>query len=543
VWKSHHLKSAPARCFRVTCTAFAILGVSLTPRVFAAETPSSAGTEATSPDNNRFDVLEYRVLGNTTLGNRDIERVLYPFLGLKKTLADVELARAALEKAYHDRGFGTVYTDIPEQDVAEGIVRLRVTEGRLHEVRIAGARYFSERKILAAVPSAAVGTVPNLPQLQQELSVVTQQSSDRAVVPVLKAGPLPGTIDMSLNVTDQLPVHGSLEFDNQYTPGTKPLRASASLSYGNLFQRFDTLSFQYQASPQDVSQVNVLAVNYAFGAELGAVHPSVYFINSNSNVPTVGTIGVLGEGQIYGSRFAFPLSAAADASSITLGIDYKHFRETIGLAGTPALRTPISYLNLSLSFGGGWTSGALSESLSVTANFGPRGAVNDSSAFANKRFKGAANYFYVKLGDNLSAHLPWGFTLIARVDGQFTVEPLITNEDFTISGADGVRGYLEAEVLADNGVKGSVQLQSPQPRWHSYLLGDLYLFYDAGRANLIDALPGEPALTTLRSFGAGLDLLPLQKLTGNLSWARPLISGPYTRRGDSRWLFMVRGSF
>jgi hemolysin activation/secretion protein len=71
-----------------------------------------------------FDIHEYRVLGNTTLATRDIERLLYPLLGDHKSIADVEVARTALEKAYHDRGFATVFIDIPEQDVADAVVRL-----------------------------------------------------------------------------------------------------------------------------------------------------------------------------------------------------------------------------------------------------------------------------------------------------------------------------------------------------------------------------------------------------------------------------------
>ena len=37
----------------------------------------------------RFDVMEYRVIGNTVLAGRDIERLLYPLLGTRKTLQDV----------------------------------------------------------------------------------------------------------------------------------------------------------------------------------------------------------------------------------------------------------------------------------------------------------------------------------------------------------------------------------------------------------------------------------------------------------------------
>lgn len=516
----------------------------LTALLALADTVFAADSEPTAAPDSQFDVHEYRVLGNTVLSNRDIEEVLYPLLGDHKTLADVESARAALEKAYHDHGYGTVFVDIPEQDVSGQIIRLKVTEGRLQAIHIAGARYFSERKILAAIPTATAGSVPNLPALQQQLAAVNAQSADRAVVPVLKAGPVPGTVDLALNVNDHLPLHGSVEIDNQNTPDTKPLRSTISLSYNDLFGRFDSLSAQFQVAPQEVSQVNVFAINYAWGALPGDLHPSLYFINSNSNVPTVGTIGVLGKGQIVGTRLSYPLNESqTEPQSLTLGIDYKHFRETIGLASSPAVVTPISYTNLSLAYAGIWSSDLFQGSLGASANFGPRGLPNDPTAFANKRFQGRSNYFYVKLDSSLIAHLPKGFQLILRADGQYAVEPLITNEDYTISGADGVRGYLEAEVLADKGIKGSTQLQSPVVQWRTLSLADFFVFYDVATGEIIDPLPGEPASTALRSWGAGLHLLPTRAVNGIFTWADPLLDGPNTHRGESRILFMVRGSF
>src|SRR5262245_35947781 len=91
----------------------------------------SVGAHAQETENH-FDVFEYRVLGNTVLPTQSVERAVYPHLGEKRTLKDVEEARVALEKAYRDAGFGTVFVDIPEQDVDHGIVRLKVTEGKLN---------------------------------------------------------------------------------------------------------------------------------------------------------------------------------------------------------------------------------------------------------------------------------------------------------------------------------------------------------------------------------------------------------------------------
>ena len=130
---------------------------------------------ATDPQ-NRFAILEFRVLHNTVLGTREIERAVYPHLGPNRTFEDVQAARVDLEKAYHDAGYSTVYVDIPEQGVDTGIIRLAVTEGRLGHVAVHGTRYFMNRRILAAVPSLEPGTVPHFPDVQKQMNALNQSS-------------------------------------------------------------------------------------------------------------------------------------------------------------------------------------------------------------------------------------------------------------------------------------------------------------------------------------------------------------------------------
>lgn len=520
-----------------------------------ADGPQAAKTE------QHFDVLEYRVIGNTTLTGRDIERLLYPLLGTDKSLPDVESARAALESLYHDRGYGTVFVDIPPQKVDEGIVRLRVTEGRVERETIGGAHYFPERDVIAALPAAAPGSVLQLSKLQEELTAVNTQTPDRSVVPVLKAGSAPGTVDLALQVNDQLPLHGSLEVNDQASLDTRTLRSIASLSYGDLFGRFDTLSLQYQFTPQQFDQVRVFAANYAFHPFDSGLQPSLQYINSNSNVAAVGTAGVLGIGEIMGLRLAYPVEAGAMSNqSVTFGVDYKHFRNVINENSTTAYDTPISYLNLSFAYGGLWRSSLLTTTFSLTANAGPRGLVNNQNSFANDRAEARDNYFYLRGDLGTELKLPMDFHLRLRVAGQTTAEPLITNENFAIAGADGVRGYLESEVLGDKGIKETIQLNSPAWHVHERVIGDVYAFMDAGRTWVLASLSCEPTGTgiNLRSWGGGVDILPGQKLTGSLTWAKALdsatdlgsaatggcpASGPATLAGQSRVLFVVRGSF
>src|SRR5215472_12499791 len=133
---------------------------------------AAADPAAARESDTEFDILEFRVLGNTVLQVRAIERAVYQFSGPGKSLKDVQATRLALENEYHAQGYGTVFVDIPEQEVNDGTVRLRVTEGRIDRVRVEGARYFSDRRIVAAVPQLQPGNVPHLPTLQRELSAV-----------------------------------------------------------------------------------------------------------------------------------------------------------------------------------------------------------------------------------------------------------------------------------------------------------------------------------------------------------------------------------
>ena len=497
---------------------------------------------------------------------RDIEAVLYPLLGPDKQFADVDTARSALEKAYHDRGFGTVFVDIPPQEIKDGIVRLHVTEARLHERKIEGARYFSEREIAAALPAAQVGTVPSLTALQQQLAAVNSQTPDRTVVPVLKAGPVPGTLDLDLKVSDNLPLHGSLELNDYYSTNTDPLRATASLSYANLFAAFDSIGLQYQWSPQSPNQVGVIDATYGSRPFWGGYRLSGYFIDSDSNlaiaeVGGAGSTGLIGKGQIAGVRFSFPSMLTSEVSqAVSLGLDYKHFRNLIsqtgaadspgGTGGAATTVTPISYTNLALTYSGALRLPHFEGELTIAPNFGLRTGGSGAAAFENDRFLARPNYANLRWDGSLTYKAPAGFRLTVRLAGQATRDPLISNENYSIAGSDGVRGYLEAEELGDSAIKGTLQLQSPTFSWPVARLFNAFVFFDAGRTHVYDALKDandpskdQPEHAELESWGIGLNLLPFQPVTGVLLWADPLKNGSYTLAHQGRFLFSVRGTF
>ena len=97
--------------------AVSILQFPLMARSADAPPAAAAGRAAPAPA-KPFPILEYRVEGNTVMRAIDIERAVTPYLGLSKSIKDVEAARKSLENAYHSRGYQTVLVNVPPRKSA-----------------------------------------------------------------------------------------------------------------------------------------------------------------------------------------------------------------------------------------------------------------------------------------------------------------------------------------------------------------------------------------------------------------------------------------
>ncbi|MGK3925258.1 POTRA domain-containing protein, partial [Enterococcus faecium] len=90
-----------------------------------------------------------------------------------------EKARAAVEKAYQDKGLKTVSVSVPPQNALRGFVVLKVTENKVGQLRVKGSRYFDLEKIKSTAPSLREGTLPNLDKDVKKDVVALNQWPDR----------------------------------------------------------------------------------------------------------------------------------------------------------------------------------------------------------------------------------------------------------------------------------------------------------------------------------------------------------------------------
>jgi hemolysin activation/secretion protein len=505
---------------------------------------SQASTkENTDP---KFNVWEYVVDGNSLLGRGDIERTVYQFLGPDKSIEDIEKARSALEKTYHAKGFPTVFVDIPEQNVKGGVVVLNVTEGKVGRLRVSGSKYHSLKKIKQQVPALARGEVPYLPEVQQQMEDLNRRSSDRRVTPVLRAGKTPGTLEVDLKVKDELPLHGSFELNGRNSANTTRTRAVANLRYDNLWQKQHSASLTYQTSPEDTDEVQVWALTYARPIGEGHNRLAVYGVNSESNVASVGSTNVIGNGKIVGVRAIFPFEATRNYNhSVSLGVDYKKFDESV-LLGADTIDTPISYLPWTARYDGTFSGEDYQFRFNVTGTWHFRDVGADDAEFTNKRIFAKSSFAHLRVNASYTHFFESGYRLMGNIKTQVASDPLISNEQFGAGGADSVRGYYESQVLGDHGIVGSLEVQTPHlAKAASSWLQELraLAFVDAAQLRVEDALAGQEDRFNLASAGIGMRLRAWKHFVSALDLAWPFRDQGDVRGGEKRLHFRLAYEF
>jgi hemolysin activation/secretion protein len=265
-----------------------------------------------------------------------------------------------------------------------------------------------------------------------------------------------------------------------------------------------------------------------------------------------------------GARYILPLPERRGIqSSFSAGFDFKSYRlQTILTNFTtvqefstntpPALiydstvpeptysANSVVYAPLSA----GW-SGSRADALG-TSSFGLNGslylAMLSSSDAHIQAVAGSAraggNYATLNFNLGREQKLPWDWTLSARANGQWSSEPLISNEQFALGGVNSVRGYFEGDEQGDSGWSASLEARTPffttqvatiddfVPTW---LRGSV--FVDYGQRYLLDPSPGVSRVRSLMGSGFGLSANINNHFEARINVAWPMFDSPNTHAG------------
>jgi hemolysin activation/secretion protein len=513
---------------------------------------ASAPARADAPPPAHVDIEAYDVDGNTLLDQTVVEDTVYPFLGPDRTVDDVERARAALEKTYHDRGYQSVVVEVPTQNVADNIVRIHVVESPVGRLRVVGARYFSPSELKREIPSLGEGQTPDFNKVQAQMGDLNRLP-DRQVTPTFKAGSAPGTVDVDLNVKDTLPLHASVELNNDHAEFTKPLRVTGTIQYGNLWQLGHSVSFTYQVAPQRTKDGQIFSASY-FAPLWGTPwNLQLFGYTSNSNVASVGGATVLGKGYDIGLRATRQLPARGTFTQwFTVGVDYRNNSDPItlpsGISTGPAFITtpvPLDYWPFTAVYSLQRSTPKAEAKLSVSLTAGVRGTGSNTATFHNARADAHPNFVHANVDLDYQRTLWYKSEIVAHVSSQIADQPLVTTEEMAIGGATSVRGYYLAEEVGDSGVAGSIDLRSPPIDFLSPWIDNwrFYAFTDAARVWVLQPADEQAGSFNLWSAGVGTRFDIYRHLHGDVAIAWPFTAGALTSHRSPRAVVDLKTDF
>jgi hemolysin activation/secretion protein len=457
-----------------------------------------------------LEVRQFALEGDNPLSEQEAQSILAPHLGRHTSLATIEAAANALETAMRGRGYSFHRVIVPAQRPADGVVRLQILQFRVAEVTVSGNQYFTSENVLRAVPALEAGKAPDLRELSRQLSLANEHPAKRLTINI-KESRTPNALDADVKVLD-VPSQqtfialtgGTSDADNTINRNTGYTRLTLGHQQSNLFDLDHALTLTYTTSPDHID--DVMQVGAFYWLPLYGYNTALRAFWSRSDVDS-GSVGVGGQsfdvsgrGEFYGLSATYALPKLGSmAHHLTLGIEDRYFKSTVGTAGALVQSPAVSSRPVALRY----TARAeqpeygIGGFLEYVANV-DGGRANDDVSYNNARAGASRHWDAFRYGLDANYSLGGGWNLVGRLRGQEANEPLIPGEQFGIGGVASVRGLREREMSGDKGAFINLELHTPA--WNGILP---FFFYDAGWRKYVTPVAGIPQSDSASSVGIG----------------------------------------
>lgn len=431
----------------------------------------------------------------------ELDEIAKKYVGKNVDIAALLQLVADINAIYTERGIVTGIATLPDQDAKGGIVRVKLTEGRLQKTTIEGNKQTRTDYILQRVKEPE-GEVLDVPKLNRDV-IWFNRTNDVQIKALLQPGTSFGLTDLQFAVIEPPVDTLQLFTDNQGAENTGRWEGGAFYKRHGLFGVDDRLTF------------------YGVRADGNLNGNAAYSIPVN---PWGGRVGVsYTEGKIKIIQGPF----------VALDVTGRSSQAAVNFS-QPVWVTQNWLILLNAAETEGKTVSRFA-TVSVTDDHYDKAtaglSVTNSGNTYSITVSPAVNYItwhdYV-LGNNrafntytgsliaTSAAGPQNFSANVLASWQYTQEKLLPGDQiFSIGGPTTVRGYPSNSASGDSGYYFNAELHY---NWSSWLKGfDTYIFTDWGA--VYSTFPG---VTELASVGVGFSWTYASFMTFEANYATPL---------------------
>ncbi|MEE2690136.1 MAG: ShlB/FhaC/HecB family hemolysin secretion/activation protein [Pseudomonadota bacterium] len=454
-----------------------------------------------------------------------VARAAEPFVGKPIAIETLQALTTAMSAAYGRSTVALFTIVVPEQNFAEGVVRVLVAEGYVESAILTGETKGRDMALVKAYAARIAAERPtSRATLERYLSLINQIPGLKAEAK-LQTGSRKGAVRLVLDLDYKRPT-ASFGFDNRTSRFVEDGQFSAEGKVFGLLREGDETRLNFSA-----------AVNFEDSLYAGLQHSTpalrdgarldigVAALKSRPrDVPIVGDAQIYSVGASYPVFLSYRRSLNLRASAEALNSDNAAFGSLLAEERTRSLRFAARYAQSGPRHSAALTAG-LSRGFEV---FGAR--VTEPL--------GRPGYLKARGEVSIARKISGRGLLRLSAAGQWTQDTLPANERFSVGGANFGRAFETGLVSADRGFAVLAEPAVRPFRTGPLAKSELYAFADYAQASILPRGAATMQTTDLGSAGFGIRAAMRDRATLELEFAHP-----YDRPADSYpggWRVSVR---
>lgn len=486
--------------------------------------PEDAEVDGSSPDQH-VEVHKIEISGNTVVPSEVLQAIAQPYEGRRLSHTEIQKLRDRLTLVYIERGYATSGAILPSQRIKNGVLQVRIIEGKLDDIRVEVDGRFRPGYFRRRIAHSQQGVL-DVPRLQEQLQLFQQDPQIESIQARLEATATRGVSRLILSVREAPFYSLGADFDNYRSPAIGSLGGTANAGVKNLIGVGDAFWARFTGS-EGLRQVGA---GFEVPFTVWDTRFGVRYQYSEGDVVDglFESLGIESEATSVGFTLSQPLYRSLRSNiGVRLHADWRRaqsflFDGAIGLPTRFDEDGESQEFVLRLGFDASYRTRSQSLQIRSLLSYGidALGATVNSGSVPDGRFFSWLGQF------QWAIRLPWlDAQILNRFDVQLSPDPLLPLEQYAIGGRYTVRGYRENTLVRDNGLNGSVEVRVPvfeqsEPR----VLIELAPFAELGRSwnnNRGDgALATDPEL--IASVGMGVRVHLPHQIYGELYWGHRL---------------------
>jgi hemolysin activation/secretion protein len=436
-------------------------------------------------DTPPFQVTSFRVTGATKYTASSLERLLGE-AGHPMTLREVQERAERLTKLYKDQGYVVARAIVPPQDVRDGVVEIRVIEGRYERIDITNSSDMSETFIRSLLGGVRENALVHGPTLERAVLLISDLAGVQPKA-TLEPGAQPGTTNLTLEIAPTKSTDYDITVDNAGSSFTGKNRLTLGATLNSPGNIGDRAGVRFITSGRGLNSVRL-----AYDRPLG-------------------TTGV--RGNIWGAGVAYPWvrTAQFNLRLIAAG-EYRELEDRIASLdvvnekSAHALQWGAGGDLRDAFFGGGLTAfQALMTNGQLYIHTGTLVASDAQTA----RTQGG--YKKLTFALNRLQSITEDMRLVMTYMGQQASDNLDSSEKFSLGGISGVRAYPPGEAAGDDAHLFQAEARVNGGTWQGgQVVPSAFLDYGVSRINH-EPWPGFTGVNYRKLAGMGV----------GIEWSRP----------------------